>query len=777
MIEYNKGTGKSKNWIVSESNFSIETQGKCEAIMALGNGYLGIRSATEEAYIGQVKNTFIAGTFNKSNTTEVTELPNCADVTQVEVFIDGVRVNLESGKISAYERFLNIRTGELVRKFIWESEDGKKLQLTFCRFVSQVNLHLIGQKIEISPLNFDGLLEIKSGINGQLTNSGSQHFIEGEKRIYDAVHLECIQTTSESAIDFILQSKHHYFCNGIREIPKVEMNIDRRYVSILSKQEISQGNTYKLEKMSVITTSRDLEFVGKSLEDIRKETHVMTKQMSENGYDGELAKSSACWKSFWETQDVIISGKDYDQLAIRFALYHLQVMTPKHDNRMGVAAKGLSGEGYKGHSFWDTEIFVLPHFAYTNPKIARSLLEYRVNTLPGAHQKAKDNGYEGAMFPWESAWYKDGEVTPIWGGIDIVTGKATKILSGFIEQHITADIAYAVWQYYMITGDQEFMDQSGYELLFDTAKFWVSRLEKDEKTGQYGINNVIGPDEYKEHINNNAFTNYLVDFNFELALIYAKTLKETNNDLYTQLDAKLNLQKIVENIEQKRPLLILPQPNESGIIPQDDTYLTKQDIDLSVYKNQAHVGRMFKDYNLTQVNEIQVSKQADVVLLCYLLENKFGLETKKINFDYYEARTLHDSSLSLSTHAIIGSDLGDVELAYGLFKKAMDIDLGPNMKTSDHGIHAASLAGIWQYTINGAGGVRMLDGNLRISPHLPKEWTTLTYPIMWRGVRLEIEATHTDVKVWNRGEKTILFETYGKQYELGAQTSISIKKV
>lgn len=777
MIEYSKGIGENKNWIVSEGKFSIETQGKCEAIMSLGNGYLGMRSATEEAYIGQVKNTFIAGTFNKSDDTEVTELPNCADVTQIELFIDGIRINLENGKISDYERNLNVKTGELTRQFTWESVDGKQLKLKFSRFVSLANLHLIGQKVEVLPLNFDGLLEIQTGINARMTNSGAQHFVESERRIYENVHLECIQTTSESGIDFVLQSRHRYFCNGIAMTPKIEMNIERRYVSILSKQEVTKGNTYTLEKMSVIATSRDLEYTDKTLQEIRKMTNEMIKQVSENGYDAEFTKSSNCWRKFWDTQSITITGKNYDQLAVRFALYHLQIMTPKHDNRMGVAAKGLSGEGYKGHSFWDTEIFVLPHFTYTNPKIARSLLEYRVNTLPGAHKKAKDNGYEGAMFPWESAWYKDGEVTPIWGGIDIITGKETKIWSGFIEQHITADIAYAVWQYYMVTGDQSFMDQFGYELLFDTAKFWVSRLEKDESTGQYGINNVIGPDEYKEHINNNTFTNYLVDFNFELALTYAKALKETNNALYVQLDEKLNIQNIIANIERKRPRLILPKPNEKGIIPQDDTYLTKQDIDLSKYKNQTHVGSIFKDYNLDQVNEIQVSKQADVVLLCYLLENKFGFETKKINFDYYEARTLHDSSLSLSTHAIIGSDLGDVELAYGLFKQAMDIDLGPNMKTSDHGIHAASLAGIWQYTINGAGGVRMLDGNLRISPHLPKEWTRLAYPIMWRGVRLEIETTHTDVEVCNRGDKTVVFESYGKQYELAAQTKIIIKKV
>ncbi|KHF28388.1 Kojibiose phosphorylase [Anoxybacillus sp. BCO1] len=324
----------------------------------------------------------------------------------------------------------------------------------------------------------------------------------------------------------------------------------------------------------------------------------------------------------------IESENEFDQLAIRFAHYHLIIMTPAHDARFGVAAKGLTGEGYKGHSFWDTEIFILPFFTYTFPHIARSLLEYRYNTIEGARRKARANGYEGAMYPWESAFTGD-EVTPVWGAVDIVTGKATKIWSGFIEQHITSDIAFAVWQYYKVTGDEDFMKRCGYEMLFDTATFWASRLEWNEEKKQYHINDVIGPDEYKEHVNNNAFTNYMAHWNIETAIRYYERLKESDPALLDALHEKIGVHEAYKKWKEKVDLIYLPQPREEDlVIPQDDTYLTKQIIDLTKYKKQTRVGTIFEDYNLEQVNNIQVSKQADIMVLFYLLENKFSQEVK-----------------------------------------------------------------------------------------------------------------------------------------------------
>ena len=389
-------------------------------------------------------------------------------------------------------------------------------------------------------------------------------------------------------------------------------------------------------------------------------------------------------------------------------------------------------------------------------------------------KKAKENGYEGAMYPWEAAWITDGEVTPVWGEVDIITGKRTKILTGFIEQHITANVANAVWQYYMITNDKEFMDLYGYEIIFDTAIFWNSRMEYNEEKGQYHINDVIGPDEYKEHVNNNAYTNYMAYRNIRLALDYYEELKAKEKETYNRLNEKLNIESYIQSFKEKLEKIYLPQPNENNIIPQDDTYLSKKVIDLTKYKNQENVGSIFKDYNLEQVNEIQVSKQADIMILFYVLENLFSKDVKIANYNYYEPKTLHDSSLSLSTHCILANDLGHYDVAYDLFKKACEIDLGPNMKTSDAGVHAASLGGIWQCVVMGFAGVRMLDGKLRINPKLPKHWDGLSFNIMWKGNDLKIEIQKDTMTIENNGNELVEIEVFDNIYKVDNKQIISL---
>lgn len=769
MMKYDLGKNEFKNWIVSEIKFEEKYIGKTEAIFALGNGYIGLRSANEERYLNEKRDLFISGTFNKANKNEVTELPNVADVTEIEIFINGKHLMLNASNNKEYVKYLNLKTGELNRTFVYLDEEGNKYSLKFNRFVAQDRLHVIVNRVEITPLSKTANIRFISGINGQVTNTGSQHFNEGEKRVYEYKYIQMLQETSESCITFIQNSAHNIYINGDKIEEKPELSIDRRKVTISNNYDLTQGQTLVIEKFSNIYTTRDTTSENLTIEQIRDASLDEIKEISNMSYEILFNSNKEVWSSYWNDQNIVIEGNDYDQLAIRFAQYHLKVMTPSHDNRCGIAAKGLSGEGYKGHSFWDTEIFILPFYTYSKPEIARKLLEYRYLSIGGARKKAKDNGYEGAMYPWESAWLEDGEVTPVWGAVDIVTGKSTKIWSGFIEQHITSDITFAIWQYYMVTNDEDFMEKYGYEIMFDTAIFWASRLERDEIKQRYHINEVIGPDEYKEHIDNDAFTNWLAYWTIETAINYYNKLKESDSEVIRKLESKLSLQNAMENWTTKLPKIYLPEPRDlDNVIPQNDTFLSLEDIDLTKYKNQEHIGSMFKDYNLDQVNKIQVVKQADVVMLLYLLEHKFSKEVKKANYDYYEKRTLHDSSLSLSTHSILASDIDEKDLAYKLFQEATKIDLGENMKTSDHGIHAASLGGLWQIVVNGFGGVRMVGGNLRINPKLPENWSRLSFSFMWKGNKLDIELTKEGIKIEVKDEmlEEIEILVYDKKYVL-----------
>lgn len=746
-MDYSKIT----DWIIAEDSFKPEALGKCEAVMSLGNGYLGVRSATEEHYLNETRGMFVAGTFNKFDENEVTELPNSADLTAVDLFIDGERFALDSGKIENYTRELNIKTGALSRNVVWTSPAGKKVNAKFERIVSLKRLHTIAQRITLS-FSDAVTVKISSGIDGTMTNTGSQHFSDGDKRFYDKKYIQYVQETTQSGIAFVETTVHELKLNeNLLEMP-AEVFIERRKVYAGYTVEVNSGQTLVIEKYSNIYTTRDKEYAGKDVHEMQEISLNACKADIQTGYDALAAESSAQWdKEVWDKAPISIEvGKDsaIDEFAIHFAQYHMRLMVPSHDNRMNIGAKGLSGEGYKGHTFWDTEIFLLPYYIFTDPDTARKLEEYRYLSLPGAHAKAKHNGYNGAMFPWEAAWLDDGEVTPEYCDVDILTGKPVKVWSGFIEQHITSDVAFGVWQYAVITGDEDFMEQYGYELIMDTAIFWASRLEEGAD-GKYHINDVVGPDEYREHVNDNAFTNYMAHWNMKKAMEYYHILKDKKPEIFARLNEKFNLDEAYKAWENGCNKIFLPAPNSENVLPQDDRYLSCKDIDLEKYKKQEHVGGITRDYNLEQINQIQVSKQADCLVLFFLLENEFPQEVKKASWAYYEKRTLHDSSLSLSTHSVLASDMGEKKLAYDLFKKASMIDLGSFMGSSNAGIHAASFGGVWECVVYGFGGVRMLDGKLRIRPTLPDEWNKLSYTIIWKGQKLAVEATKDGVDVKN----------------------------
>ena len=756
---------KANEWKIIETDFDPSALGKVEANFCLGNGYLGLRSATEEQYRGETRDLLVAGTFNRFSEEEVTELPNAADVTNIEITLNGARFDLTQGTIRSYQRTLNIQNGLLTREVEWTSPKGENFTLKFERMVSLKRLHTIAARVTITP-ECDTAVTFQSGIDGRTTCDGSQHFTEGETRFYDKKYLQYMPKTIQSGITFVLDAAHHFYVNGAAVTPKSDINILRRRMFSKFALDVKAGQTVVLEKFANVYTSRDRELEGYTQHQMQAFALKALQEDEQAGFGALLTESAACWlEKVWMRVPISIDGPDFDQLAIRFAQYHMQLMTPAHDNRMNIGAKGLSGEGYKGHTFWDTEIFLLPYFIFNMPEVARSLEEYRYLSLPGAHAKAKHNGYVGAQFPWESAWLDDGEVTPEYMGTDIVTGQLIKVWSGFIEIHITADVAYGVWQYYMCTGDQDFMDKYGYELMLDCAKFWASRLEPGEDSKLH-INDVVGPDEYKEHVDDNAFTNYLVWWTIGKAIEYSAQLEAEKPELYAILDEKLGLAALRQTWAEQVGNIFLTQPNENGVLPQDSTYLTLQDIDLTKYKKQAHVGGIYKDYNQEQITKIQVSKQADVMVLFLLLEELFPNQVKLASWDYYEPRCLHDSSLSLSTHSVLASDIGDPELGYAMFQKACLIDLdNANPHSSDAGIHAASYGGLWQCVVQGFGGLRMLGGKLRISPNLPKAWKKLSYTLLWNGQKLAVTVTPGLVEIVNQtGSTPITVEVWGKEY-------------
>jgi len=769
VIKYNIGKNEYRNWILGETDFQLEYLGKYETIFTLSNGYMGVRAATEETYREETRGCYIAGLFDKFPG-EVTELANIPDWLNVDLKLDGEKFDLNIGKILSYQRQFNIKDGQLTRNIEWESPKGKKTRLTFERFVSLDNIHFAALKVKIFPLNYSGAIEICSGINGQTTNSGVQHFKEGRLRFSSEGIILMTSRTQESDISLVITTKHRFNLNSKTLEAKEEVGSQRRKIFSSSRYKIKQKEELSFVKMVTIYSTRDPDFKGKekvSDKEIEKMAIDNLKKFTEIGYDKLFDAHKKRWDQLWKQIDITLDGPDFDQLAIRFSQFHIYQMTPVHDERLSIAAKGLSGEGYKGHVFWDIEIFILPFFIYTFPKIAKRLLLYRYRFLDGAREKAKENGFEGAMYPWECA-DTGCEVTPKWGGVDFKTGKPQRIWTGELEQHITCDIVYSIWNYFQATYDHDFMYNYGLEIMLETSRFWASRLEYNPEKDQYEINDVTGPDEYSEHINNNTFTNYMVKWQLNKTIQFSKWVKMNQPEFWKKVTSKIKLTlNELSDWKEKADKIYIGMDKTSGFIHQYEGFTDKREVDLLKYKGKVEA--ITQDYNWEEITQMQVLKQSDIIMLLYLLGDDFSQETKRLNWDYYEPRTLHDSSLSQSIHAILALDIDDIKKGYEYFERSIRIDLGEDLKTSWGGLHAASLGGNWQAVVNGFGGVRITyDGKLRINPHLPKRWKNLKFKITWRGEKYSIEINKNKItfKALSSIRRQLLVEIYGKDYFL-----------
>ncbi|MGX6443877.1 glycoside hydrolase family 65 protein [Neobacillus sp. K501] len=734
---------------IYEHGFDLHYLNKYASLLALGNGYLGMRGTQEEDYTGQTRGMYVAGVYNKATANEPSEIVNLPDISGMQIEINGNPFSLLDGEIVSYERALLFETSELRRELVWRNKEGARYQFLFQRFVSKDNLHMAASKVTVTSLDHPAKIKIVTGIDAQQTNFGRQHLIEESVRVYNEETIQGVYTTTESGVTVAIAAGFHVPRKSMRTF-----SAKNRQLMAAVSCEMAPNEPFELEKITMVYTSHECdEPESASLKVVQTQTAI--------GYDALLEQSNVKWQEFWQQKRVTITSSDeFDQTAMDFALYHIEIMTPAHDDRFSIGAKGLTGEGYKGHVFWDTEIFLAPFHLYTNPDTAKKLLMYRYQHLQEAKEKAAQNGFEGALFPWESA-FTGKEETPEFAAINIRTGTRQKVASALAEHHIVADIAFAVVQYYENTKDEDFMKNEGLALLKETARFWISRAV--EEGGKLSIQDVIGPDEYTEHIDNNAYTNYMAFYNVEQALYFMEQYRDEDPAL---------VEKGCEFLQR----LHLPMPNDELIIPQDDTFLTKPEIDLTPYKQKQGSQAILLDYSRQEVNEMQILKQADVVMLLYLIPDLFSSEVVSKNLFYYEDHTIHDSSLSKAIHSIVAARCNEKDAAYRFFQEACLIDLGPNPHSSDEGIHAASLGAIWLAAIFGFANMTIGEDRLAVNPKLPANWSELKFPLSYQGRKLEIRLTHERCEIHKLTGLDIEIEINGHVFELRDHLEVQLAK-
>lgn len=718
------------DWILIENQFDPKQSHSRETIFTIGNGYLSTRGSFEEGYTRSLPATLINGVYDEVPVV-YTELANCPDWLPLVVTINSEspletlrdRFRLDQGEVLQYERRLDLRHGILSRSLRWRSPKGNIIDIYFERFASLADEHVLGQRCQLTPVNFDGSIEVQASINGYPENQGFNHWEEIDQGKTDhGIWLH--SRTRNSRIDIGMAAR--MTISGTEA--SLQVNTVPGYPTLNATLKVRLPQTVTVEKVVTVFTSRDIE---------SPVTAAREKLAQLPDYTTLLAAHKQAWDEVWQQSDIVIEGDSTAAFAVRYNLFQLLIAAPRHDDKVSIPAKTLSGFGYRGHIFWDTEIFILPFFIFTQPTIARNLLNYRYRTLNGARRKAAHSGYEGAMYPWESADTGD-EVTPRWALPSDFYGEDVRIWCRDREIHNNADIPYAVWYYWQVTGDDQWMRDCGAEMILDTAIFWGSRVELNRESARYEIRGVIGADEYHEFVHNNVFTNRMVQWHLEKALLIDDWLRHTFPERAADLEDKLQITSEMRSRWQDiiAKILILNDA-ESGLIEQFEGFFQLADINLADYEPRDRSMQVI--LGIEEANKYQVLKQPDVLMLLYLMrksaEFPYNLQTLQANWDYYAPRTdiTYGSSLGPAIHAILASDLGKTMEAYERFMQAAMVDLEDHRGNTNEGIHGASAGGVWQAVVLGFGGIQLTENGPIANLHLPPGWTRLKFKLHWHG--------------------------------------------
>lgn len=679
------------DWVVVEDGFKLTREHELESIFAISNGHLGSRGSLAEGSAMSSPATFVAGLFDPGpgSRPSLAVLPDWA---RISISIEGRPLRLDDGTILEHRRTLDMRQAVLWRTWRHQDAAGRITTVRGLRLASQADRRLLAQSVVFTPENYTATASLDTALEDVAT-----------RRFSDGVTVAmAAASVLRKAGDLGAADSH-----SVRALPV--------------KFELELGQTYQLDRVVAVCTSRD---------EAQPEgaARRQATQALDTGMAAVISDHRRAWAARWAASDIQIEGDPAAQRALRFAAYHLLSAADPDDDRVSIGARALTGGAYNGHVFWDTEIFMLPFFILTWPRAARALLTYRHHTLPAAREKAARHGETGAFYAWESAGSGRDE-TPSY----VVTPSAeiVPIVLADQEQHISADVAYGVWSYWRATGDDAFLLEAGAEILLETARFWAGRA-KLEADGRRHIRSVVGPDEYHEAVDDNAYTNSMAQWNLEIGQTVAGLMRKRWPERWLALSLALNLEAEEAdawgNIAQE---LYTGFDDRTGLFEQFEGYFALEEIDLAAFEpRNATIDVLL---GRERIGRSQIIKQPDVVMMLHLLWDRFAPEVREANFRYYEPRCAHGSSLSPAIHATVAARLGRTELAERYFRQASEIDLADNMGNAAGGVHAAALGGLWQAAVFGFGGVRLGDGGPLCEPNLPTKWRGLSFRLRWRG--------------------------------------------
>lgn len=728
-------------WLIKEKHWEKNLQNVRESQFAQGNGYLGLRGILEETPYNAVPGTYLAGLYDHTNAQE-TELVNLPNPVHLKLTSGGEKLGAVAMDQSKHIRFLDMRQGLLTRHTLYQDVRKRKYDYQSMRFVSMRDKNFIVMRTWLTPLESDAEITVKTDTDISTSNAGV--ITEGRKRHYQVVKVAqfkkynylCVKTLEKEIL--VAYLSHLTYSIGKRTFETTDHAF---------RLKIKKGRTVCFTKVICLVSSTD-----KLEGPLEKHTTKKMDWAVKQGFEALLERHSNAMKRLWQFSDIKIKGDAESQQLIRFNIYHMLICAPQDDGRSSVGAKTLSGEGYRGHIFWDTEIFLFPFYLFTQPDKAKNILLYRYYRLDAARKIALRNGYRGAQFPWESSDTGE-ESTPSWA--KNFDGKVIAVKTGRFEHHIVSDIAYACYHYYQATQDIDFMLEYGLELFLETARFWASRGRYDKKTRRFRIRHVIGPDEFHEDIHDNAYTNMMAKWNLLAAYRLFFEFKRRYPAALKTIQRNIRLERREVQGWRQTASGIIPSVRKDGVIEQFQGYFKKKPVRIT-QRDKFGMPDFPVGLDLSLLNKTQFLKQADVIMLLYLLSTLFSLKTKKCNYQYYAARTLHKSSLSPSVHAILAAETGRLDESYHYFQIASAMDFKNIYGNTDSGIHAACLGGAWQVIVNGFAGLRIKQKRLCFSPKLPPVLREIRFTLMWQGCPLFLRITHRNMRFYykSKEEKT-----------------------
>jgi maltose phosphorylase len=718
-------------WKIIQAGFDPERNKVSESLFSLGNEHQGVRGYLEEGYSGDsLVGCYLNGIYEerylreplayKGISNRICFIVNAVNWLYTRIVLDGERLDIAACNISGFRQELDFKTGELHRELVWKTKSGKQLKLIFHRFLSMCVKELAFQRIAFEPLNFSGPVTVTLGIDYSVIH---QSFREN--------FWECPRKTEGGILGVTKNTRHKVFV-GYKILSEASSNLRHlegdQFIGHSFNLELVEGQVTTVDKLNVLDTARN---PAQSDEDAWISGLGVLDRYHDATYDENLRQNSAYWAQIWNRSDITIDGDPVAQQGIRYCIFQLQQTYRGAVEGSNIGAKGLTGEGYNGNTFWDTETYCLPYYLFSNPQAAKSLLDFRYKTLPQALERAKQLDCEGACFPVATS---DG------------TESCTLWQHASLQFQTTTAVAYAIWHYVKIIGDLEFLHTEGIELLVQISRFLASRGQWAPGRDRFGYYAVMGPDEFQMMVNNNCYTNLMAKRAFEYTLQILADMEsacpEKRNHLLGMLactPGELNKWKHMAES------MIIPRDSKTGVYEQHEGFFDLPHLDPDSIPMDDFP--LYNNWSYDRIYRNDMIKQPDVLMFMFLYSQSFSLAEKAANYDYYEPRCIHESSLSPSVHSIFASELGRCQEALEFFSFATRIDLDNYNRNTADGIHTTSIAAAWMNIVYGFGGMRSDGEVLSFNPTIIEHWNSYCFQVLYRGSVLRVEVSKTEAQI------------------------------